>query len=368
MPRWCLCPVVYGSLSIQNLILETTTNDGDGTERHNNQIEVMAAAGGNNSHRRSIPMELRGWTYLFSASCCVGAPLYFIVPPSSTYTGRCENYVKNGKRAFATCARQSAPGGFKRRSDPTIGCRDIDFYLHQPGGKITFVPEDFWSSAETPQHQHTIASHISSLPSPKTAHDPASKPTATTTFGQNSITNSTTPPQTSFTSSQAYFPLKHLTPSSPSAAAYHKIDYHPGSLTRPSNANFASLYLTKLINPSAHVVDTTTHSVIISSNVDELTKSEPTILYVMALPTPLAPSSPPLDISSHPPLSILNHNSTYLPTHMHDHLTSPSTQIHHPHPSSIMPAHTLPLALMSQSPVHHHALPLILPLPMSQQY
>ena len=82
----------------------------------------------------------------------------------------------------------------------------------------------------------------------------------------------------------------------------------------------------------------------------------------------LGPSSPPLDISSHPPLSILNHNSTYLPTHMHDHLTSPSTQIHHPHPSSIMPAHTLPLALMSQSPVHHHALPLILPLPMSQQY
>ena len=39
-------------------------DDGDGTERHNNQIEVMAAAGGNNSHRRSIPMELRGWTYL----------------------------------------------------------------------------------------------------------------------------------------------------------------------------------------------------------------------------------------------------------------------------------------------------------------
>jgi len=30
-----------------------------------------------------------------------------------------------------------APGGFKRRSDPTIGCRDIDFYLHQLGGKIT---------------------------------------------------------------------------------------------------------------------------------------------------------------------------------------------------------------------------------------
>ena len=29
-----------------------------------------------------------------SASCFVGAPLYFIVPPSSTCTGRCENYVK----------------------------------------------------------------------------------------------------------------------------------------------------------------------------------------------------------------------------------------------------------------------------------
>jgi hypothetical protein len=39
-------------------------DDGDGTERHNNQIEATAAAGGNNSHRRSILMELRGWTYL----------------------------------------------------------------------------------------------------------------------------------------------------------------------------------------------------------------------------------------------------------------------------------------------------------------
>jgi hypothetical protein len=107
--------------------------------------------------------------------------------------------------------------------------------------------------------------------------DPASKPTATTTFGQNSITNSTTPPLTIFTSSQAYFPLKHLTPSSPSAAAYHKIDYHPGSFSPPSNANFVSLYSTKLINPSAHVADTTTHLVIISFNVDESTKSEPTI-------------------------------------------------------------------------------------------
>ena len=29
-----------------------------------------------------------------SASCFVGAPLYFIVPPSSTCTGRCKNYVK----------------------------------------------------------------------------------------------------------------------------------------------------------------------------------------------------------------------------------------------------------------------------------
>jgi len=31
-----------------------------------------------------------------SASCFVGAPLYFIVPPSSTCTSRCKNYVKNG--------------------------------------------------------------------------------------------------------------------------------------------------------------------------------------------------------------------------------------------------------------------------------
>ena len=33
-----------------------------------------------------------------SASCFVGAPLYFIVPPSSTCTGRCENYVKKTER------------------------------------------------------------------------------------------------------------------------------------------------------------------------------------------------------------------------------------------------------------------------------
>ena len=39
-------------------------DDGVGTERHNNQIEATAAAGGNNSHRLLIPMELRGWTYL----------------------------------------------------------------------------------------------------------------------------------------------------------------------------------------------------------------------------------------------------------------------------------------------------------------
>ena len=31
-------------------------NDGDGTKRCNNQIKATAAAGGNNSHRRSIPM------------------------------------------------------------------------------------------------------------------------------------------------------------------------------------------------------------------------------------------------------------------------------------------------------------------------
>jgi hypothetical protein len=39
-------------------------NNGDGTERCNNQNEATAAAGGNNSHRRSILMELKGWTYL----------------------------------------------------------------------------------------------------------------------------------------------------------------------------------------------------------------------------------------------------------------------------------------------------------------
>ena len=128
-----------------------------------------------------------------------------------------------------------------------------------------------------PQHQHTIASHISSLLSLKKARDPASKPTATTTCGQNSITNSTTQHLTNFTSSQAYFPLKYLTPSSPSAAVYHKIDYHPGFSSPPSNANFVSHYLTELINPSAHVGDATTHSVIISFNVDESTKLEPTI-------------------------------------------------------------------------------------------
>jgi hypothetical protein len=41
---------------------------------------------------------------------------------------------------------------------------------------------------------------------------------------------------------------------------------------------------------------------------------------------------------------------------------------HHPHPSSITPTHTPLLASMSQSPVHHHTLPLILFLPMSQHY
>ena len=37
-----------------------------------------------------------------SASCFVGAPLYFIVPPSSICIGRFENYVKkrNMKRLF----------------------------------------------------------------------------------------------------------------------------------------------------------------------------------------------------------------------------------------------------------------------------
>jgi hypothetical protein len=39
-------------------------DDGDGTERCNNQIKATAAVGGNNSHRHSILMELRGWTYL----------------------------------------------------------------------------------------------------------------------------------------------------------------------------------------------------------------------------------------------------------------------------------------------------------------
>lgn len=33
-----------------------------------------------------------------SASCFVGAPLYFIVPPTSTCTGVCENYVKKNDR------------------------------------------------------------------------------------------------------------------------------------------------------------------------------------------------------------------------------------------------------------------------------
>ena len=31
--------------------------------------------------------------------------------------------------ALAACARQSAPSGFDRRSDPTISCGDIEFYL-----------------------------------------------------------------------------------------------------------------------------------------------------------------------------------------------------------------------------------------------
>ena len=37
---------------------------------------------------------------------------------------------------FAACARQSAPGGFKRRSDPTIGREDIEYLpIDWRGGK-----------------------------------------------------------------------------------------------------------------------------------------------------------------------------------------------------------------------------------------
>ena len=38
--------------------------------------------------------------------------------------------------ALAACARQSAPSGLKGRSDPTIGCGDIEYLpIDRPGGK-----------------------------------------------------------------------------------------------------------------------------------------------------------------------------------------------------------------------------------------
>jgi hypothetical protein len=66
--------------------------------------------------------------------------------------------------AFAACARQSAPGGFKQRSNPTIGCGDIE-YLHLligQGGKaaLVFVPlcllacAQFEKKGENPRGGH----------------------------------------------------------------------------------------------------------------------------------------------------------------------------------------------------------------------
>jgi hypothetical protein len=51
------------------------------------------------------------------------------------------NRYIQGKVAFAACARQSAPGGFKRRSNPTIGRGEIE-YLHLLIGQgvLVFVP------------------------------------------------------------------------------------------------------------------------------------------------------------------------------------------------------------------------------------
>ncbi len=61
---------------------------------------------------------------------------------------------------FAACARQSAPGGFKRQSDQTIGRGDIEYLpIDRPGGKaaaclcgrcVCLLAREFEKKEETP--------------------------------------------------------------------------------------------------------------------------------------------------------------------------------------------------------------------------
>ncbi len=92
-----------------------------------------------------------------SASCFVGAPLYFIVPPSSTCTGRCENYVK--KTECETKAKGLSPhardnqlqvGSSGDPIRPLVAEILIFTFISREGKSplLSFVPEDFWSSAD----------------------------------------------------------------------------------------------------------------------------------------------------------------------------------------------------------------------------
>ncbi len=206
------------------------------------------------------------------------------------------------------------------------------------------------------------------LPSPKRVPAPASNITATTTFGRNSITKSTTLPPNTSTYYQAYYHPRHLTPSSPFAAASRQTYYHHGYLSPPSNANYASRYSTHLTNPTARADVDLTHLVITSSNVDTSTNSA-LITQSATVSQPLLHLSSPQPGTFYPrPNLMSNHPSTYPLTHTPAHLIYLSTQTQHPHPSSTMPALTPPLALTSPSLARHHALPLIQLLPMLQQY
>ena len=184
---------------------------------------------------------------------------------------------------------------------------------------------------------------------------PASSITATTTFGRNFITKSTTLPPNTSTYYQAYYPPKHLTLSSPSAAASCQTYCHHGYLSPLSNANYASHYSTHLTNPSAYADAASTHLAITLSNVDTSTRSLPTTQSTMVSP-PLLHLSFPQPGTFYPrPNLMLNHSSTYPLTHMPTHLIFLSTQTLHPRSSSTMPALTPPLALTSPLLARLHA-------------
>ena len=114
--------------------------------------------------------------------------------------------------------------------------------------------------------------HISYHPSQKRVLAVVSNNIAATTSGRNSITKYTTLPPNISTSYQAYYHHKHLTPSSPFAAANRHTNYHPGYLSPLANTNFASHSSTQLTNPSAHADTASISLVTTSSNADTSTK------------------------------------------------------------------------------------------------